>query len=565
MSQVFHALVCDYDGTLTQRGPPSFEVLGMLAAMRARNVRVVLATGRILVELKEHFPFVEKHFDAMVLENGGVLVLPNGTVRALAAPPSPALSRALRGRGVPFRHGQVLLATHSAHKTAIMEEIARLGLDAQLIHNRSELMVLPAGISKGTGAVEALATLGVSPHNAVAVGDAENDHSLLAACELGVAVENAIPALKAHADVVLGLPAGKGVVSLMEALVLRGDQVPQAPRWRVCVGSLQDGQPLELSATRMNTLVSGASNSGKSHFAGLLTERLITMGYCACVLDPEGDHLGLGSFRGALHFTQRSVPEPTALAPLMRAHVTCAVVDLCGLAPPDRGGYVSTALQALHEHRRATGLPHFIVLDEAHLAAGNDRPVVPTGAKGMCLVTYQPELLDSETVENLDAMVSFPRRGQPKGPFIAKGKAAVRALLNGDTSHPDVRSFTVGQRMSLHVRHWHKYVSALLPTHLRFWFRTAQGPTGRSAGNLAEFHHGVEASSWEVLAHHAAHNDLSKWIAQVIGDDSLAQQIGAAEVLVQTADSVAQRSAATRAVLQAVEERYLALDQRGQV
>ena len=65
---------------------------------------------------------------------------------------------------------------------------------------RGELMILPSGVSKGTGVHHALGTLGISPHSAIGLGDAENDLSLLSTCELGVAVGNAVDSLRAHAD-----------------------------------------------------------------------------------------------------------------------------------------------------------------------------------------------------------------------------------------------------------------------------------------------------------------------------------------------------------------------------
>ena len=52
-------------------------------------------------------------------------------------------------------------------------------------------MALPPGINKATGLVVALSKLGLPRHVVVGIGDAENDHLLLAYCECGVAVENA--------------------------------------------------------------------------------------------------------------------------------------------------------------------------------------------------------------------------------------------------------------------------------------------------------------------------------------------------------------------------------------
>lgn len=52
----------------------------------------------------------------------------------------------------------------------------------------------------------------LSPHNVVAVGDAENDHAFLAMCECAVAVNNALPALKERAELVTNGDHGRGEI-----------------------------------------------------------------------------------------------------------------------------------------------------------------------------------------------------------------------------------------------------------------------------------------------------------------------------------------------------------------
>jgi len=49
-------------------------------------------------------------------------------------------------------------------------------------------MVLPAGITKDSGLTAVLTEMNLSAHNTIAVGDAENDLSLFAVAEIGVAV-----------------------------------------------------------------------------------------------------------------------------------------------------------------------------------------------------------------------------------------------------------------------------------------------------------------------------------------------------------------------------------------
>ena len=63
------------------------------------------------------------------------------------------------------------------------------------------------------------ASLAMSPHEIVAVGDSENDHSLLQLAECPVAVANALDAIKEVAAFVTKAPAGEGVVELIEELV----------------------------------------------------------------------------------------------------------------------------------------------------------------------------------------------------------------------------------------------------------------------------------------------------------------------------------------------------------
>ena len=65
----------------------------------------------------------------------------------------------------------------------MLETIRELGLELQVIFNKGAVMVLPTGVNKATGLAAALDELGLSPHNVVGVGDAENDHAFLALCE----------------------------------------------------------------------------------------------------------------------------------------------------------------------------------------------------------------------------------------------------------------------------------------------------------------------------------------------------------------------------------------------
>ncbi len=94
-----------------------------------------------------------------------------------------------------------------------------LGVELRLVRNKGALMVLPAGVDKGTGAREALRELNIDPADCVTVGDAENDLDLLALCGLLVAVANAAPAVKLMAGLVTEGEAGEGVAELITRLL----------------------------------------------------------------------------------------------------------------------------------------------------------------------------------------------------------------------------------------------------------------------------------------------------------------------------------------------------------
>ena len=80
-------------------------------------------------------------------------------------------------------------------------------------------MVLPSGVNKATGMLAALKDIGLSAHNVVGIGDAENDHAFLAECGCAVAVANALSTLKERADVVTQGKQGQGVEELIEQLL----------------------------------------------------------------------------------------------------------------------------------------------------------------------------------------------------------------------------------------------------------------------------------------------------------------------------------------------------------
>jgi HAD superfamily hydrolase (TIGR01484 family) len=214
------ALATDYDGTLAHHGKVDGPTFAAIERLRADGRKAILVSGRELHELKEVCPRLDL-FDMVVAENGALIHRPiDGFESVLAERPPPSFIEDLRARGVaPMSVGRVVVATWEPHQAAVMEAIRQAGLELQVVFNKGAVMILPSGINKATGLCEALGELGLPPEQVVAVGDAENDHALLALCGFSAAVANALPSLKEKADLVTSGAHGAGVVELIDAMI----------------------------------------------------------------------------------------------------------------------------------------------------------------------------------------------------------------------------------------------------------------------------------------------------------------------------------------------------------
>jgi len=579
----FRALALDFDGTLTTGGPPAVAVLAALKEAREEGFAVVLVTGRILEELRTVFPEVESHFDLLVAENGAVLAA-GGRVHPLAAPVAPELDVGLVARGVSFRRGRVLLATSGGSDRVLLDEMRCRGLDCQLVRNRGELMVLPAGVSKGSGLRHGLAYLGISPHSTLGVGDAENDIALLETCELGVAVGDAVDSLKARADVVLSEPNGEGILSLLRGPLLRGGVRIEPRRWQVSLGRTPEGVPVEIPASQIDLLIAGGSGSGKSFAAGLIAEQLVEFGYAVCVFDPEGDHAPLGRLPQVVTLGGLgTLPDLEDLVRVVAQGINSVVVDMSLVASEASNDYVRLAMPILERMRAERGVPHWVVVDEAHAAFGTGSPALTFAHKGHCLVTYRPDAVSAAVLAEMDFALLLAGDGGID-PEVAAAMAAGTKLdperlapyLEATTSHEnrparlglgdgvlfrtdaraDPQQLTLGPRWVEHVRHWHKYLHAQLPRERWFYFRDAAGRGQAAAGNLAEFHRALRHASAAELLHHARARDFSRWISDVIQDESLSGSFGPIEQQLSENPTDGELEQVRQDLLSAIERRY---------
>ncbi len=218
-------LASDYDGTLAEHGQLAAATRDALKKLRASGRRIILVTGREMVDLESVCPELEL-FDRIVAENGAALFDPATRIeRLLVSPPPDTFVQELQRRHVaPLYLGRVLVAANDKHIGTVLRTIREHQLDARIILNKGAVMVLPAGVDKAFGLRKALAELDLPAEQAVGVGDAENDEALLSACGYRVAVRNALPELKAQAHWVTTFDNGAGVTELIERLL--ADDLP---------------------------------------------------------------------------------------------------------------------------------------------------------------------------------------------------------------------------------------------------------------------------------------------------------------------------------------------------
>ena len=559
----YHVIACDYDGTLATDGRIAPETLAALGRVRHAGRRVVLITGRRFDDLLVVCPELD-FFDWVVAENGAVLYEPRAKrVDGLAAPPPAAFLAALERAGVPFSAGRVIVATEVPHETAVLRAIHDLGLELQIIFNRESVMVLPAAVSKQSGLEEALRRLGVPAHNAIGVGDAENDHAFLRLAGFAVAVGNAIPSLIAEADLVTRAANGAGVREFVDSWLLAG-QEPFRPR-SIAVGVEDDGTPVTLPVRGPNLLVTGASGSGKSTLAGVFVERLVHDKYVVCLLDPEGDYRPLAEQEGIVVLASEPGTEANRaeeIGRLLRHRSTSVAIDLSSLDRSERVRAAARFLHAVQRLRAETGAPHWVLIDEAHHLFPRGGSVAEAMFdfewRGVCLITSDPDqvapsvlavaerVLATSIAAVTERLPLLPRDAVPGGELDADEALDITRSAGAPLR---VRRFRVAPRETTHRRHVRKYATGRLEPEHSFHFRGPDGRLNLVAHNLETFTmlaEGVDDATW---LHHFRSGDVSRWLREAIKDVGLADEVQALE---RSGDAASSR----RAVLEAIGRRY---------
>jgi hypothetical protein len=244
-------------------------------------------------------------------------------------------------------------------------------------------------------------------------------------------------------------------------------------------------------------------------------------------------------------------PTPRDLLRAFRYPDRSVVIDLSHLKQDAKFDYIRSVLPAVNTMRRRTGLPHRILLDEAHyfLHDPGAHRLLDLQTNGYTIVTYCASRLPPELLAATEVMIvtceSSPGEIEALCRCCARckdvdhsgwrnllghleiGQAALLPIT--EEAGGAIKLFTIGARLTPHVRHRQKYCDVPVTEGRAFVFSTGGQPPYSKARTLRDFVQELEWRSVESLDGYLRRGDFSRWIGDVFGDHALAAELRALE------------------------------------
>jgi hypothetical protein len=240
--------------------------------------------------------------------------------------------------------------------------------------------------------------------------------------------------------------------------------------------------------------------------------------------------------------------------------------------------YLQTLLPFLAAFRQRTGLPHKILIDEAHyyLADPEGSQLLDPLLEGYILVSYRISGLAEAVRTTRDAVVLVTRETDASELSALQAMCSRRptkpdldldilrtlatneaALLPGfDESEARLLRFRLGPRLTSHVRHRVKYLDMGVIDSQAFVF-TGSGSPHAHARTLREFMELLHTQPTAAVKGHLERHDFSRWLQDVFRDAPLAAHVRDIE---QQADAESPRDLADD-IAQSIRARYEVRDE----
>jgi hypothetical protein len=206
------------------------------------------------------------------------------------------------------------------------------------------------------------------------------------------------------------------------------------------------------------------------------------------------------------------------------------VLNLSALSMAEKVSYATKVLAVVSSVRAASGLPHWLIIDEAHHVVPADGSaavdVLRASAESLALITMSPDLLAADVRREVRTLLTTDPGAAAGGPPLARGEALL-VPLDGSGA-PPVR-FHVAPREVEHRRHLRKYTEGELPAERSFYFRGPGAKLNLRAVNLVRFvelAEGIDDATWQ---HHLDAGDYSRWLRVMIKDPELADEVATIE------------------------------------
>lgn len=253
------AIFFDIDGTLVPFGDhkPPQEVIEAIAAMRARGIKVFVATGRHAVWI-DNLDGIE--FDGFVTANGSMCVESDRTTVTYSHPiANEDVERLINVKadlGLEFclvaEDGENIITGINKNVNDVcnlinippipvrpIETICHKPIVQMMAFGEPEKWnspplysdvlkscsptswnpyfcdIIPKGSSKSKGIAKMLEIHGISRDNTMAFGDGDNDITMLEYCKVGVAMGNGSETVKAAADYITDDCRGHGIINAL--------------------------------------------------------------------------------------------------------------------------------------------------------------------------------------------------------------------------------------------------------------------------------------------------------------------------------------------------------------